>query len=359
MAGADRIGEVNAAGVVAVARAFRVEVAEGRQSSGGHMPCPACGAGKRHTKSRDKRGAVGLRKDAPGWRCFQCDASGDAFTLAALLVLERRPTREDFGKVLAACADLGLCSRLDTSAPTSKPYTPAAPRVVMAPAPRVFQRPPGVADFWAACRPVDLTAAHPSPDDLAAAWFLARRAFYAPAVARLDLARLAPGDDFDAWPAWWPSWWAPVWRLVLPAFEADGTMASMHARAVVLDAAHKTTWAAGCDAAELLFCGYQGAAMLRGDALELDTVEIVEGMTDTIAASLRAERHGLRRAVLGVVTGGPPALARVKWPAGVTVLAATDADDVGDKFAAQIRAHIPAAVRVLRKRLASAGKVAA
>lgn len=36
-------------------------------------PCPACGDEHRHTKSRDKRGAVGVSSDGRA-RCFQCEA---------------------------------------------------------------------------------------------------------------------------------------------------------------------------------------------------------------------------------------------------------------------------------------------
>ncbi|MCC6994809.1 MAG: hypothetical protein IT370_09390 [Deltaproteobacteria bacterium] len=355
---ADRIGEINASGVVGVARSFRFPVVEGRGASGGHMPCPSCGAPTRHTQSRDKRGAAGIRRDGRGWRCHQCDVSGDAFTLAALLTLGRAPHgADDYRGIFVQCAAVGLCRAMDDATPTPRPLpTPRPAPVVVV---RELQRAPGVADFWRACRPVDLTVAHPSPDDLAASWFLARRGFYAPDVARLDLARLLPGPDFTAWPTWWPASWAPAWRLVVPGFEADGVMAGLHARAVLPGATPKTRWAFGCDAGELLFSGFQGVALLRGEALDIDTVEIVEGATDMIAASLRAERNELRRAVLGVVSGSAPALARVRWPAGVVVLAATDADESGDKYAAQIREFIPATVRVLRKRLSPAGKVSA
>ena len=45
-------------------------------------PCPACGAEKRG--SSDKRRPVGLTTDRRGWRCFRCDASGDALDLVAV-----------------------------------------------------------------------------------------------------------------------------------------------------------------------------------------------------------------------------------------------------------------------------------
>ncbi len=59
---------------------------KGRGASGGSCACPACGAQKRHTKTGDKRGAVGIRRDGLGWRCFSCDASGDALNLVAYVL---------------------------------------------------------------------------------------------------------------------------------------------------------------------------------------------------------------------------------------------------------------------------------
>lgn len=71
------IDEVKQADVSAVAAAL------GLQSTRGNAvkPCPACNAEQRG--SADRRGPVGLRPDGTGWRCFRCDASGDAPELAS------------------------------------------------------------------------------------------------------------------------------------------------------------------------------------------------------------------------------------------------------------------------------------
>ena len=45
-------------------------------------PCPACGADQRG--SADRRGPIGVRRDDKGWKCFKCEASGDALELATL-----------------------------------------------------------------------------------------------------------------------------------------------------------------------------------------------------------------------------------------------------------------------------------
>lgn len=352
------IYDVNAAGVLAVARSLGIENVRGpRGASGGDLPCPACGAVRRHPGRRDRRGAVGLRRDGLAGRCHECNQGFDAVRYAAWQVLGRIPRDSaDWRRVFERCVSAGLCSPM---LPTgSAPFR--QPSVAM-PDLRTRRRIPveELASFWSSCRPVNQTVINPNPADLAAAWFLASRGFYAPDVAALDLARLLPSQR-GSWPKWWPRRWALTWRLVVPAFEPDGTMASLHGRAVIPNAEiqaqglPKTRWAFGCGrfdtGAGLLFGGLNGLGLLRGEAAELEAVQVVEGMTDTIAASLRAHRLGLRRAVLGVVSGGPPALARVRWPVGLKVIVSTDADAAGDRLASECRAAIPPSVEVFRRR---------
>src|SRR5689334_6155599 len=95
----DRFLEVRSVGVLAVARAFNVDV------NGRSFACPACGAEKRHPSRGDHRGAVGARPDDKGWRCHQCDAHGDAVTLAAWLATGKADLTGEAGvEVLRACA---------------------------------------------------------------------------------------------------------------------------------------------------------------------------------------------------------------------------------------------------------------
>ena len=60
-------------------------VQKSRGASGGSCACPnpACAAVRRHCKRGDKRGAVGIRRDGLGWRCFTCNAAGDALDFVA------------------------------------------------------------------------------------------------------------------------------------------------------------------------------------------------------------------------------------------------------------------------------------
>lgn len=97
----DWFSQVRAHAVTAVGVAFGLTKTRGR----GLSPCPACSAGKRHPSRGDQRGAVGVRGDELGWRCHECDTSGDAVTLAALVVTgTANPFPQRWPEVQQACA---------------------------------------------------------------------------------------------------------------------------------------------------------------------------------------------------------------------------------------------------------------
>jgi len=171
-------------------------------------------------------------------------------------------------------------------------------------------------------------------------------------VGHLDVARcIAPPP--------WPSWWRPSWSaysLIAPAFEPNGQLASIHGRAAAdVGDDPKTRWPAGHTAGGLLFADVAGRAVLKGTPmLLLHGVLIVEGMTDTIAASIWAARRVCRRgervAVLGITSGATAALASVDFR-GRPVYVATDPDGAGERYAEEIAKSLPAGVRLKRVRM--------
>lgn len=343
------IEEVRARGVRQVAAALGLAVKDGPSPT---FPCPACGADRRGRS--DGRGAAGLRRDGLGWACHRCDAHGDAVTLAAL-VATGEPKPRSWAAVRQACADAGLCApdpRCNAPARARAPRLPPPPPRVETPP----QRPPAaeVAALWEACVGVDRTLAHPDPADLQASSFLARRGFFPMAVAALDVARLLPLPEAFPFPAWWPARWARTWRLVVPAYEADGTLAGIHARRTDGDEAPKTRWPFGVEARGLLMADPPGRAFLRGELVP-PAVIVAEGLTDLIAFALWAARTGRAGPVLAVTSGGAAGLAAVRWPAGVPCYVPTDPDKTGDKYAAEVRAALPPSVSVRRVRLGQEG----
>lgn len=354
----DWLAEVHAQGVARVASAFGYELARrGRSLS---MPCPACGQVTRHRKSKDKRGAVEVVGEGLGWRCWQCDATGDAVRLAALVVTGRAvPVRERWADVRRACAERGLCDPdpRDTRPPPK--VRPVSPPPLPASAPVRRPPPAELAALWAAgIRPALATVSECAATREAAAYVASRHVNLGDLdLFEPELCRILPAPGAYAFPAWWPSRWAALWRWAVLAYEPDGTVGSIHARAVGASGeAPKTRWPKGCDAGGLLFADSRGVALLRGQVADVDSVTVTEGLTDFVAASLWAHRTGLnRRAVLGIASGGARAFERVRWPEGMTFYVATDPDKQGERYAAKVRAGLPAQAKVRRWRFSEGG----
>jgi len=237
-----------------------------------------------------------------------------------------------------------------------RPKAQAAPKPRPAePAPAEKPRPPAaeVAAIWDASHRLSLSTETAWPALEAARSFLERRGLRPEDVGLLDVARCLPPSSSRTWPEWWPAWWAGTWSLVVRAFEPDGRIASLHARAVTAGADPKTRWPSERGAKGLLFADERGAAMLRGEPIAwLHGVLIVEGLTDLLRAAVWAAKAEARAqrgiAVLGIAAGSSPALGRVRWPQGVAVRVATDADKAGDDYATKVRAAIPRQVEVTR-----------
>lgn len=348
----DRFREVREVGVLAVAQAFDVDVHGARLKSGGYFACPACGAEKRHSRTHDHRGAVGVRRDDKGWRCFQCDERGDPVTLAAWLVSGKSNLDGEAGvAVLRACAERGLCTPFTDNKQTAQKIRP---RVVPLPPPppRGFPPPDKLDALWSATRPVNRTNADPHVLDVAAMFYLARRGWFPPALAALDIVRVTPLPDAYTWPSWWRRGWTLDHRLVMRAYDAGGNVRSIHGRSITPGATPKTRWPSGYDAAPLLFADANGVAMLRGESKPARIV-IVEGMPDTIAMALQIADDAPNWAVLGITNGSAPALGQVAWPHGVPVVLMLHDDDTGRKYIADARAAIPRSVNLRLAKLDS------
>ncbi len=346
----DRIAEIKSRGVSAVARAFGAFVSGKRGRSGGHFVCPVCNAATRHTKTSDKRGACGIRRDDAGWRCHQCDASGDAVTLAAYFVAGKRDMDGAAGvAVITACADRGLCTPFD-----AKRVAQVRP-VYVAPKPVEPEPEPGIPTaeleaLWAATLPVNMTLADPHVLDMAVPFFMSGRGWFPPLLASLDLVRVTPLPDTFLWPTWWPKAWTNAYRVVMRAYSPRGEFVSIHGRSVVPDLTPKSRWPKGY-AAGHLFADARGVALLRGDAGDTSKAIIVEGMTDLIALTLAVFDAKRTDAILGITSGSTKALGLVKWPPGIPVVILTDQDEAGEKYATEIRAAIPRGVDVRRARV--------
>ena len=323
-------------------------VAPARGSSGGAVyGCPSCNSDRRHTKSRDKRGSVGLVQSGMGWRCFQCDASGDALDFVAYAMR---------GQKLGELGDAGKdevrawCQRwlgLDCSAPSTgarpKPVAPAPP-VMRAP---VYPPEAEVRAVWDACIRVDEAYE-------VASWFAARR-IDATAVADADLARALPaGMRMPRW-AWSRagSWLASGHRLVAQMVDARGVVRSLLARRVVTGRPDepKSAAASGYQRGGLvLACGLARQVLATGAAPDWWSgplrFEIAEGEKKwMLRASRYSDANAYAPACIGVESGSWKPEHAARLPDGAEIFIATDPDEQGAKYATAIVAALIERIR--------------
>ncbi len=324
---------------------------------GRYGPCPACGA-----EADNGRGV--LRFYGPGeslWKCHGggCGASGAGLDLVGWAVNGRELNRADpagYAAVRAWYAARGWCEpdprdEGATRTPRKRPKPPPEPKPEAEPkrAPRA-----DLEALWGASSTLD----EPAPKEVAA--FLDRRGFELERLAPLGLVRVLPNPSGYHWPSWWPGYrdtWAP-YRLAVRAYEPDGTLAGIHARAVLPleemrvlgltrtkrngaeEMSPKTRWPLGMDAGGLLMASAGGLMVLeahRYTTHKLRGVLVCEGLTDLLRASSKVAEERLPLGVLAAAAGGFSSLARVRWPEGFEVFIATDTDDTGDKYEEQIR----------------------
>lgn len=328
------IDEVKAHGLGATARALGLEVKE--KANGLEIsPCPSCHAEKRHTKSKDKRSSIGAKNG--GWKCFQCDATGDALNLVSWMKLERpQPsTKEEWNKIKGECASLGLCSG-NQGGVFRRPSRP----VVVSPPPKtVFNRPPllELENLWSHSFPLD---AVPS-NEMEARWiqearaYLTGRGYECSTLAKLDVARVLPHPQGYKRPEWLVG--GSSHRVFVRAFEANGAFGSVHVRAINATQP-KSLWPKGVDCAELVFANTEAREILQGRQVA-SKVLIAEGLTDFLRACEWSQEAPM--AVFGIESGSAKAFSRIQFKKETLFWIGTDNDETGEKYFQEISNRLP------------------
>ncbi|MBI2900475.1 MAG: hypothetical protein HYY17_09825 [Planctomycetes bacterium] len=191
-------------------------------------------------------------------------------------------------------------------------------------------------------------------DPEAVAW-LASRGLDPEAVEVWHLARaLAPEGPLPSWARCGSrDWRESGHRLLLPLFDARGSLRSVKARAVCAEAERKELAPTGYSTGGLIFACIMGRRLLAGDVPEWWTPQIlvVEGAPDWLTWGARqsdAREDG--PAVLGVGAGSwTPAIA-TRIPDGSTVYLRGHSDAAGARYLDAIEATLAGRCRIFRRR---------
>lgn len=267
--------------VIAAAQQLGLTIGK-RGSAHWLSPCPSCGAEKRHPRlSRDHRGAIGVRPDDEGWRCFVCDRSGNARTLA-WLVRDAAPVVHRAPEPVA-----------------SLPYVDA----------HEARR------FW-----TRLNAARSSAE--VSSWLDANRIGQAPCARSIGTYA----------PSWAKHWRADGLRLVLALHDHEGRCRGFAARNVLPDAyGPKSSGAGGFTRTGLVMADGLGVKLLRGQYT--GPCLIVEG-----EKKLLISEHLSRGRWATIATGSGLWSAALAESIGRAsrVLVYTDPDEPGARYARAI-----------------------
>lgn len=331
--------------ILEVASVLGLPAKESRGASPGSVfGCPACGAERRHSKSRDRRGALGITPGGRGWRCMQCDAAGDAIDLVAYHLRDKRfRDLDDTSKVTVREWCEGWTH---TEAPTRLPE----PMLPVTPA-----YPPAdeLASILASAGRVD--------EDAEAATYLGGRGVSAARVADLELAfALSTSGALPGWARMQGSPWRETGhRILVPLYDAKGALQSVIARSIHRDAERKSTPPVGFSRSGLVMaCAFARGLLVATKRPEwwpsTRRIEVVitEGEIDWLLwATAAGDADEFAPAVFGVVAGSWTLEHAHRLPRDVHAIIATDDDDEGDKYADKIVASFdPARALVTRHR---------
>lgn len=338
----------------AVELGFDQEAARASNAQRRGLPCPACNAQRRHTKTRDKRGAAGLRRDGRGWHCFQCDASGDALDFVALHRGGKR-WRElaESGK-----ADVRTwCMRwLGLESSGSGPRQMQRPSRPFQPTPEPPPQYPPIAEvdaLWSSCMRVTEV---PEVDT----WLRSKR-IDPQAVADRDIARAMHPDAHAGLPKLaryraqdgsLSSWAHGGYLLIAQLVDAQGAVRSVLARNVRGDDP-KSRAATGFERRGLvLACSLVREVLATGQRpswwpVELPLrFEVCEGEKKwSMRIAERSDAAENAPGVIGIESGSWTDELAARIPDGSSVFIATDCNNAGALYATRIVRSLESRVR--------------
>ncbi len=255
-------------------------------------PCPACGAER---GKQDPRPPVAVYRDDM-WKCYACGVTGDALALVSLRMgFGVRPAGASYHRVMDRLRELGLESPVVE-----------APRAIRPPPEDAYLPTGALQAVWSACLPVSASTRG------CYAYIMSRRT-----TTSFQEVRYMPQSVR-------PRWWRVDYPLLVPAYDAYGTMRSLHGHAVDVFHHPKTCWPTGYSARGLMFMSQEILAWKAG-APQPKVVLFAEGMTDFLTAVDHI-------ATIGITSGSAPAVRLLGLERDTEAYTAMDPDNAGAAY---------------------------
>lgn len=273
------------------------------------------------------------------FRCFGCDASGDALTLIA--AARSLNLKSQFKLVLETACELGgLWRELDElrgGRPVEPRPEPVARPEAELPPERTYPDARELKALW--------DASHQVTDDGQAIAEVKRRGLDPLSVASMNLVRVIPADR---WLPRWARYQGQTWnttghRLMAPVFDADGVFRSVRAWRITDGDSPKRLPPAGHRSGQLVLANRHAVAMLRGEPAPMSVV-ITEGEPDWLCRSAINNE----RPVIGIGSGSWHAGFAARIAYGSEVLVRTHRDRAGDGYALKVLESVRTRAQVYR-----------
>jgi hypothetical protein len=275
------------------------------------------------------------------FKCFGCQATGDALTLIA--ATHGLDVRREFKELLLESAEIAGLSAIVDELNNRKPYTPRPLPEMPDPEPeRDYPDSGSVQALW--------DSAEDCSYDQAASAHLTERRISPVEASRLALVRvLDPESTQESSLPRWAYYGATSWlrsghRMLVRMFDSTGTLRSLRAWRIEGDCPAKRLPPKGCRATGLVMANERGQKLLSATRHPPTRILITEGEPDTVTWSVA--RPDLP--VIGIIIGswGPAFAERV--PTGSEVIVRTHNDPAGDKYASQVIESVKGRAIVLR-----------
>ena len=292
--------------------------------------------GSRNRTLRDE--AYGLGRLVGGGVLSEPEVEASLISAAEQSGLDEREARSVVRRALRDGADDPRHPTTPTAAPTSEPRVPTR------------RLPPGheVQQLWAACGSV--------VEDAEVSGWIEGRGLDPDTVELERLARALPTDALVPSWAWGPggAWPHTGHRLIVPLYDAGGSLASLRGRAVVSGVEPKSLAPAGRTTRGSVMTDLVGRTLLKGEPSEAwdGAVVVVEGEPDFLTwGSNRSEAAEAVPAVFGIESGAWNAEIAARIPSGARVAIRTHHDESGNAYARSIARTLTGRCHVFRSRL--------